>query len=256
MDKTINKCFLEGIISIKACIESKNRAIEKLYIEKEKVIKRDRKIIQFISYLKNNSISYELLSRDDIDKIAESNGAGKTHGGVIAFVSERMYMDFDSFLSSLSKSNSYAVFLDGIEDPYNFGYAIRNIFAFGAFGFIIPQRNWMECAGVVSRASAGASELARITVAPDDKNVLDALKTHNLDIVCAAVSKDSISLVDFKFAKPFVLFIGGEKRGISKDFINNATSIVHIPYKNPDAKFSLPAASAAAIFASHLANIM
>lgn len=254
MNTTLNQCFLEGIISLKACIDSNNRKIQNIYIDKNKVVKRDRKITQFISYLKSANIPYELLSREEIDVIANANDAGNTHGGVVGYVSDRTYLDFDNFLSSLSESGSYAVFLDGIEDPYNFGYAIRNMFAFGTYGFIIPQRNWMECAGVVSKASAGASEFARITVAPNDKNVLDALKKHNIDIVCAAVSNTSVSLYDFNPKKPFVLFIGGEKRGISKDFIENANSIVHIPYKNENAKFSLPAASAAAIFASHLAQ--
>lgn len=251
-----SSCFLEGLISVRACIDSQNRTIENIYVDREKVVKRDRKITPFVSYLKRNSIPHELLDRDKIDDIAINNGGGKTHGGVIAFVSQRKYKDFDSYIKELSDSKSYAVFLDGIEDPYNFGYCIRNMYAFDCFGFVIPSRNWMSSANVVARASAGTSELARVTVAPDDETVLKSLKMHDIDIVCAALSKDSIPLFSFKPAKPFILFIGGEKRGISKEFIENAKTIVHIPYKNADAKFSLPAASAAAIFASHLANIM
>ena len=42
------------------------------------------------------------------------------------------------------------------------------------------------------------------------------------------------------------LFVGGEKRGISPDFVANCDDIVSIPYFS-DAKFSLPTASTCAI---------
>ncbi len=143
--------------------------------------------------------------------------------------------------------------MDGVEDPFNFGYSVRNLFAFGAYGFILPKRNWLTASNVVARSSAGASELCNIAISSDDTSTVELIKQKNIDIVCAALSGDSISLYDFNPTKPFVLFIGGEKRGISKEFMENANTVVHIPYANQNAKYSLPTASAAAIFASHLA---
>ena len=241
--------MLEGIISIDAAIKSGLRNVLKVYIDKEKHDKRDRKITRFLSKLKQNDIDFQLCSRDYIDSIADGN----THGGVIALVSERKYADFNEFISSLGQ-NDYAVFLDGVEDPFNFGYSIRNLFAFGCKGFILPQRNWMSASNIVAKASAGASELCDMTVAPDDETALKILRDNKISVVCAGLSHDSVSLFDFIPPTPFVLFIGGEKRGISKLFYENADKIVHIPYSNEDASYSLPTASCAAIFGSFISK--
>lgn len=49
--------------------------------------------------------------------------------------------------------------LDGVEDPFNFGAAIRAVYAAGVDGLVVPPRNWPSAAGVVARSSSGTSEL-------------------------------------------------------------------------------------------------
>ena len=48
--------------------------------------------------------------------------------------------------------------LDGIEDPFNHGQAVRALFAAGVDGLVV-RRSWETALAVVTRASAGASEL-------------------------------------------------------------------------------------------------
>lgn len=248
--------ILEGIVSIQSAIFSKKRKVQKVLVDLKKYKERDRKTTHFVSFLKQNNIEYELCERDYIDKIAlENKISGNTHGGFLAFCSERQYMPLDEHLEMLKNEGGYSIYLDGIEDPYNFGYCIRNSFALGAKGFIVPQRNWMQSAGSVARSSAGASELCEMTQSTDDNETLIKIKESGVKIVCAALSGDSIPLYDFNPDFPFILFIGGEKRGISSVFYENADIVVHIPYSNDNAKYSLPAASCAAIFSSHLSNI-
>ena len=248
--------ILEGIISIQSAINSKKRSVDKVLVDLKKYKERDRKTTHFVSFLKENNIAFELCDRDYIDKTAaQNNVSGSTHGGFLAFCSERQYMPLDAHLEMLKNEGGYSIFLDGIEDPYNFGYCIRNSFALGAKGFLIPQRNWMQSAGSVARSSAGASEICEMSISSDDNETLNKIKQSGIKIVCAALSGTSIPLYDFKPDFPFILFIGGEKRGISSVFYENADFVVHIPYSNNNAKYSLPAASCAAIFSSHLSNI-
>ncbi len=246
-----SEIILEGIVSVECAIRAKHRAAIKVFIDKAKHHKRDRKILHFISFLKEEKTEYTLCDREYIDSICE----GGTHGGVAAIVSERSYCDFKELINSLSEGE-YAVFLDGVEDPFNFGYSIRNLFAFGCRGFIIPERNWMSASGLVAKSSAGASELCEMAIAPqNDLDTVDILKQCGVSIVCSALSPTSIPLYSFKPKKPFVLFIGGEKRGISKDIFENTDLTVHIPYDNEKARYSLPTASCAAIFGSHLSSL-
>ena len=242
--------LLEGIVSVEAAIQANFRKINKVFIDLDKYKKRDRKITKFVSVLKQNNIQFELCPREYINSLSE----GTSHGGVIADVTDRTYSSLTDLISNLD-SREYLVMLDGVEDPFNFGYSIRNLYAFGCRGFIIPERNWMTSAGVVAKSSAGASELCDMAISTCDDELVSLLKEHNVDIVCSALSSSSIPLFEFRPEKPFVLFIGGEKRGISTTFVENSDKIVHIPYARVDAKYSLPTASCAAIFGSYLSSI-
>lgn len=242
----------EGIISIEAVINADKREIFNVYCDSDKIKKRDRKAIHFLKLLKEKCLPYSLLTREEIDVIAQKYGISGSHGGFIAVAGARQYTEFEKFLDGLKNSNSYAVYLDGVEDPFNFGYSIRNLFAFGAHGFIIPKRNWLSASGTVCRSSAGASELCDITIAPDDQEALKIIKSKGIKIVSAALSQNSVPIGEFNPQFPFILFIGGEKRGISKLFYENSDAVVHIPYSNGAAKYSLPTASAAAVFGSFL----
>lgn len=251
----MENCYLEGIVSIQSAIKAGKREITEVYADEKKIKERDRKALHFISILKENNIKFIAEKREVIDKISQENGGGSTHGGFIAKVGSRTYSDFDNFLDRLSLGG-YAVFLDGVEDPFNFGYSMRCLYAFGAKGFIVPQRNWMTSSNTVARSSAGASELCDITIAPDDETAVQKIKEHGIGICCSALSKSSVSMYDFKPDKPFILFIGGEKRGISKVFMENADRVIHIPYANEEVRYSLPTASVSAIFGSYLAPLI
>ena len=247
---TDNHILLEGIISLDSAIKAGKRKIFKVYIDKSKYEKRDRKITHLISVLKKESIPYTLCGREYIDSVS----SGTSHGGVIAEVGSYEFCDINSMLQSLA-SGEYLVMLDGVEDPFNFGYSVRNLFAFGCRGFIIPERNWMSAANVVSTSSAGASEMCDMAISKDDDELVKLIHESGTEIVCSALSPTSDALFEFKPLKPFVLFIGGEKRGISKTFMENADRVVHIPYANENAKYSLPTASCAAIFGSYLSSL-
>jgi 23S rRNA (guanosine2251-2'-O)-methyltransferase len=84
--------------------------------------------------------------------------------------------------------------------------------------------------------------------------LVNLLKSEKFKIYCIdkkapANSKARVSdIFDMEFSDRLVFIIGGEKRGISKDFLNNADEIVRIPYAK---KFphSLAAQTAATIVA-------
>ncbi len=156
----------EGMTSIRAIIKGidecgNTRRIQTILYDKEKM----RKNAKTIGYLKAVSEKYgftiEETTADEIDELA----VGTSHGGIIAIATDRelTYISPDTSLSSLG----FYAMIEGIEDPYNFGYALRSLYACGCDGIILPERNWMSAAGVVCRSSAGASEMFSIYKASD-----------------------------------------------------------------------------------------
>ena len=248
MQKEINKfCdtdVMEGMSSISAVIKSMDnhnyqRKIISVYIDKSKIKSKEREI----SFLKRKSqmfgFSIEFTSAEAIDEMS----TGSSHGGIIAFCSPREIQPLEE---KCIKPQGVYYRLDGVEDPYNFGYAVRSIYAAGGDGIILTPRNWMGVAGVVARSSAGTSELIDMYVStPED--AIRLFKKCEYKIVSAGI-RNSESLFDTDLKKPLFVILGGEKRGISSKVLEMSDKIVRIDYGR-EFNGSLSTAAATAVFA-------
>ena len=181
----------------------------------------------------------EFVDADEIDRLS----VGNTHGGILALCTPRT---IPTLKREDIRPDSFYVYLEGIEDPYNFGYAIRSLYAAGVGGVILPPRNWMSAGGVVARASAGASESLPIFEA-EGADAVKLFREAGYNILCAGI-RDSVSVFDEQFPYPVLLVVGGEKRGISRTLLDAADRIVRIDYGR-DFGGSLSAASAATVLA-------
>ena len=232
--------IFEGMTSISAVINAGNgRSIEKIWIDRAK----QKSKAQEVSFLRTKSkelgYTIEFVESKELDDIT----VGTTHGGIIAFCTDRI---LPSLTSDVIKKDGFYVFLEGIEDPYNFGYTVRSLYAAGVDGIVLPPRNWMNAAGVVARASAGTSEMIPMYVAASDE-VVHIFHHVGYQILCAGI-RDSVSVFEDTFHYPILLVIGGEKRGISRNILNSADKIVRIDYGRAF-RGSLCASAAAAVLA-------
>ncbi len=236
--------IFEGMTSIRAILDNLKenkpnaRRIEKILYDREKLKSKAKEI----GYLKKMAELFAFDIEETTKDIIDSLAVGASHGGIIAFCSQKSYKKLEN---SDIIDNGFYVMIEGIEDPYNFGYALRSIYASGADGIILLERNWLSAAGVVCRSSAGASERLNVYIANDD--FIELFKSRGYKIVCADI-KNSVSVYDADLKKPIFLIVGGEKRGISSSIINQADLIVRIDYgRKFDA--ALSAASASTILA-------
>ncbi len=241
--------IFEGMTSISAVIKSidtgsSNRKIFAVLYDESNAKQKIREI----AFLKKcaRSIGFEILSvkYELIDDLV----SGNTHGGIIAICSKRV---FTSDFAEKLLNTSFYVLIDGIEDPYNFAYSIRSLYAAGVDGILLPKRNWMDYSGIVARSSAGTSELANIFIC-DPLDAVKFFKDNGFKIVCASI-RDSVSLYDYDFSTPVLLIVGGEKRGISRKLLDEADAYVRIDYGR-DFMGSLPSASAISVIAFEIAR--
>ena len=142
--------------------------------------------------------------------------------------------------------NGFYVVLDGIEDPFNFAYAIRSLYAAGADGIIVSSYRFSNADGLICKGSAGTSELIDIFEC-DINSAIDIFKAKNYKVASAGI-RNSVSLYDADLKKPLLLVIGGEKRGISSDVLAKSDMIVSIDY-GKTFRGSLTASSAATVLA-------
>ena len=169
---------------------------------------------------------------------------GKTHGGFVALCYKQ---DITRLLSAEKIcDNGFYVLLDGIEDPFNFSYAIRSLYAAGADGIIVPTYRFSNATGLICKGSAGTSELIDLFEC-DINNAIELFKSKKYKVASAGI-RNSLSLYDADLKKPLLLIIGGEKRGISSDILEKSDMIVRIDY-GKTFKGSLTASSAATVLA-------
>lgn len=235
---------LEGMTSLRALFAGReagvnDRPIRSILYDAG----RERKIAKELGYLRAMGKQYSFPVLPVTGEAIASKALGTSHGGILAECGERTLPRLAESLSHIQE-NGFYVMLQGIEDPYNFGYAIRSLYACGVDGILLDERNWLTAAGVVARSSAGASErLPMFVSAPE--NTISLFHEKGYRVVCADERTD-VLLHEAKLKKPILLIVGGERRGISRAIIDQADLLVKIAYGRPfDA--SLSAASAATI---------
>ena len=236
--------YFEGMTSISAVIKSirngdSDRRIFKIMYDLERAEHKSKEL-KFLTHA-SKELGFELVPTtvEDIEKLT----SGTTHGGFVAVCSKKTFKELNvNFLTN----KNFFVLIDGLEDPYNFGYSVRSLFAAGVDGIVLPERNWMEFSGTVARSSAGTSELADIFIS-DPYEAVKFFKDNGFEIVCAEI-RNSVSLYEHDFSRPLLLVIGGEKRGISRKLLDLADTNVRIEYGR-EFMGSLPSASAASVIA-------
>ena len=242
--RQVASTVFEGMTSLSAVIESAlagktDRRITEVLYDRSKEKSKAKEIAYLRRMAEKLDFTVSEADAEEIDALA----SGNSHGGIIARCTERTISPLTA--ESLPKAG-FVVMIEGIEDPYNFGYALRSIYAAGADAVILTPRNWMSAAGVVCRSSAGASELLPLFVSEPEEAVHKA-KAAGYKVVCAGI-RDSVSAFDTDLTRPIFLIVGGEKRGISRAVLDLADEVVRLDYGRPF-RGSLSAASAASILA-------
>ena len=230
-----NAVIFEGAISVLGALCSDSLKISAVILRRGLQNKNTQKIL---SSAKAKNIRTEFFSPDELQEFANIYPLGKTHGGIIAVTSKRKYLSPEELAESLPKSPKCAsvAIIEGIEDPYNLGYAARALYTQGIDALILPERDFGFSESIIEKASTGTFSKMPAAVFPKDPgakaNLINLLKSNNFKIYCIDKKAGAKSIFGITFAERTVFIIGGEKRGISKDFQSGADETVKIPYAN------------------------
>ncbi len=235
-----NNCFrLEGWLSVRAALIGNKRDIYRIYLRHGNTEKQYKSIIR---KAEENKVQLEFVDKEMLDSYCE----GSSHGGAVAFVGPRHPVPIEDL--GQGTQASFLVILDGIEDPYNLGQALRSLHASGCHGVIMGPRNWDSATSIIGKASAGAAEFVAIAQTDDLQKAIDLYKERGLTFVCTDLSDRAKPLFKANLRESMVMMIGGERRGIKNSILKQADSIVRIPYGR-NFQQSLDSTSAVAVVA-------
>lgn len=192
-------------------------------------------------------VKLEERDRASLDALAPDG----RHQGVVAIAGEFRYVELEEALLAAA-DRPLLVALDEITDPHNLGAIVRSAVAFGADAIVTLKDRAAPVTPVVVRASAGATEHARIVRVTNLARTLAALaEQHELQVVGLAADGDfEIDRLP-EAERGRVLVIGSEGRGMRPLVRKQCTVVARIPIGGPVASLN---ASVAAGIALHAAS--
>lgn len=205
---------IEGAISVKAAISGKKRKVSKVYINKTKKTK-DFNYIRKIARM-NNIPVMELETEELLEYLK-----GKSHGGVGAEVSSRKDDEF---------TDGDIFYLDGIEDPFNLGYALRTLYAFGFMNVLLSERDYSNMEPQLFKSSAGAYDMLNIKVSKNALEDIKNYKNNGYHLYGLYRGENSKDIFEEAFKQKTLIMLGGEKRGISSELLELCDDYLYIPY--------------------------
>ena len=227
--------IIEGAISVKAALNNNARVVNKVYIDASKKTK-DFNYIRKLC--KINNIELIESNNDELLNMA----TGKTFGGILADVSARKNDEF---------TKGHIFYLDGIEDPFNLGYCMRTLYAFGIKNVMLPSRDYSNMEAQLLKSSAGAYDMLNIKVVDDSFSYIKKLKDDGYYLYGLFRGEDARDVFDTKFKDLSIFMLGGEKRGIKKELLDICDEHLYISYGS-DFRNSLNACGALDVLATLL----
>ena len=212
--------WIAGMIAVESVVQAGSREIRAIYSTLDRF---DSRMARLTRLARERGVAIEARSEPELSALVGS----ESHGGVVAQIGPRRMQPLDALVAG---DTPVIVMLDGVEDPFNFGQAVRSLYAAGIDGLVVRPRNWLS-AGTAVRASAGATEFMPTAEAESPEAAAEALRGRGLRVAVAA--EDGRPMGESDLGGPLFLVIGGEKRGVTRSFQRAADLRVRIPYGRP-----------------------
>jgi 23S rRNA (guanosine2251-2'-O)-methyltransferase len=135
---------------------------------------------------------------------------GTSHQGAVAFAPELEFHPLPE-----PEDSSVVLALDGIQDPQNFGAAIRSAVGVAAAPLLWAENASAPLSLATFRASAGAIEHVRLCRVPSITSALGALTAAGYQVIALDAHADAV-LGSLDLGLPTVLVVGSEGRGLGR----------------------------------------
>ena len=154
-------------------------------------------------------------------------------------------LDEDSSSSSSSSSSDnnndkvdLVLALDEVMDPMNFGALLRSAYFLGCKKVVVCSKNSAPLSPVVSKASAGAMEVANIVNTKNMMRFLDSSRENGWNVVGTALGDDTIPLNECTFEGPTILVLGNEGHGMRKNVQMRCNKLVKLGGAHTNSMYS------------------
>jgi 23S rRNA (guanosine2251-2'-O)-methyltransferase len=173
----------------------------------------------------------------------------KGHQGIAANVYPKASWSLQELLEIPFKKNEAALFLvlDCIEDTRNFGALLRVADAAGVHGVVVQSHRSATLNPLVSKVSAGAVEYVPVSIVPNIKHAIYAMKERGITIIGTDANAEK-TVWDTDFKEPLALVIGSEGKGLRKTVRELCDVLICIPMKGSINSLNVSVATGICVF--------
>ncbi len=170
-------------------------------------------------------IPVSLVPAEKLDRFTKAQ-----HQGVVALAGLLNYVDLQDGISHVVEAggNPLFVLLDGVTDVRNIGAIARTAWCCGAQALILPTSQAATLGEEAIKTSAGALGKILLLRSPSVQQAMDVLRLNGVQILGTEL-KASIPLDQVDFSGPSCIVMGAEDKGISREVIKRADTLIHIP---------------------------
>jgi 23S rRNA (guanosine2251-2'-O)-methyltransferase len=206
----------------------------------------ERALRAALEEIRARGVRIEARPTAELDGLA----AGGRHQGLLALAGEYPYGSWDAVTAL--PAPSLVVALDEITDPHNFGAIVRSSVAFGVDAVLTLKDRAAPVTPVVVRASAGATEHARIVRVTNLARSLDALRVDGFSVV----GLDAEGTVEIGGLPPAergrVIVVGSEGHGLRPLVRKRCDVLARIPMTGRIGSLNASVAAGVALYEASL----
>lgn len=192
---------------------------------------------------RRRGLKVHYLDVERLDRLAD----GRRHQGVVARVEPYPYHELSDLFPDLPAlpGHHWVLFLDGLNDPRNFGAILRSAEGVGIRHVVIPKDRAVSVTPTVAKTSAGAVHYLKIYRVPNLRQAIMALKEKGYWVVgLDAGAKEGA--FDRVYPEKLAIVLGSEGGGIRSLIRRECDFLVSLPMRGEVG--SLNVAVAGAVF--------
>jgi 23S rRNA (guanosine2251-2'-O)-methyltransferase len=182
---------------------------------------------QLIQMAQESNTPYQYVPTGRLNRLTTGN-----HQGVVCLLSAIVYHPVESLVPALYEQGKppFLLILDRITDIRNFGAIVRTAEGAGVDGIVISAKGSAQINADAVKTSAGALLNMPVHRSLNMHNTLVYLKNSGLHII-AATEKALQPYHVPDYTVPVAIIMGSEEKGISKELLKLADSMVAIPLR-------------------------
>jgi len=211
-----------GIAACMALWERRAHDIIRVYLEEPLI----PKFTPLLRWTATKRKAYHIVGSDDLERLTESIH----HQGICILARERSPLEFEDLLGLVreDQGRQLMVYLDGVENPHNFGAILRTCAHYGVRFILGAEGHLPKLSGAACRVAEGGAEQIGLVQLRHPTKQLHQLQELGFQLLATAGARGR-SLYQHSFTPRTLLIMGAETQGVSGSLIQLAQQVVKIP---------------------------